>query len=170
MIKYACNQGPRLLLLSLAVLVLWGCCPEISFVAIPPRDYCSDKTTLPLKEESRKKLRAFLLAGADEENIGVNVVDLNAPRYDSLLSLLSDTANLKVEMLENAKVFRTWFCEDPVYGVVDACTKTIVALDPDRPVSFLTDERYWWVFYRKGEGLKQLRVVKNMMRTPKEGE
>ena len=170
MIKHARNQGPRLLLLSLAVLVLWGCCPEISFVAIPPRDYCSDKTTLPLKEESRKKLRAFLLAGADEENIGVNIVDLNAPRYDSLLSLLSDTANLKVEMLENAKAFKTWFCEDPVYGVVDACTKSIVALDPDRPVSFLTDERYWWVFYRKGEGLKYLRVVKNMMRTPKEGE
>lgn len=156
------------LLLGFASLVLWNCCPQVMIVAIPPGDYRFDSMGLPLTEESRAMVRAFLQAGGDRENIGVSVVDLNASRYDSLLTLLSDTANLKVEVLEDSPLLRMWFCEDPVYGVVDARETSIAPIDPDRPICFLTDDRYWWVFYREDGEPKHLLIVKNMMRTPKE--
>jgi hypothetical protein len=163
-------RKPRIpLLLGMAALLLWGCCPQVMIVAIPPSDYRSDTAGLPLTAESKSRLRAFLLAGGDQENIDVNVVDLNAPRYDSLLSLLSDTAKLKVEFLEDSRQFKLWFTEDPVYGVVDARDKLIAPLDPDRPICFLTDERYWWIFYREDGALKYLLIVRNMVRTPEEG-
>lgn len=158
-----------LLIASVAVLtfLIIGCCSTIFFVAIPALDFRTDEAALPLTDSCTAHIKAFLRSGGDRGNMP-DVVDLEAGRYDSLLILLCDTTYLKVEILKGNSRFRKWFPDEPVYGVIDARDESMSLLD--RPISYLTDGKYWWVFYREGPELRHVLVVRNMTREPKEGE
>lgn len=149
------------------IFLLWGCCTSDVYVAIPPEDFRSAEEPLPLSPASRVSLMKFLRAGGDRSN-EPDVVDLGAGRYDSLLTLLADTAYLRVEILEGKTPYRMWFSDPAVYGVIDARDESVSLLD--RPIAYLTDGKYWWVFYREDRRLTKLLVVKQLMREPEKGE
>jgi hypothetical protein len=159
--------APLIACVAVLTFLIVGCCSRVFFVAIPAEDYRSVKEILPLSQTARAQLLTFLRSGADQNNVP-DVVDLGAVWYDSLLILLSDTSYLRVEKLEGKTRFRKWFSDHPVYGVIDARDESMTLLN--RPISYLTDGKYWWVFYREGEALTHILVVKNMMREPEEGE
>ena len=161
-------RGGRALFPLLLALFLWGCCSSDIYVAIPPKDFRSadQPSLLPLSAGARTMLMKFLRAGADWAN-EPDIVDLGAGKYDSLLALLADTAYLKAEVLEEDAPFRKWFSTCPVYGVIDAREETVTLLD--RPIAYLTDGKYWWVFYREDRRLTHLLVAKQLMREAEKG-
>jgi hypothetical protein len=161
------TQGLVIAIISALTFLIIGCCSSVFFVAIPAEDFRSEKQKLPLSGESKAHLMSFLRSGGDR-NTMPDVVDLEAVRYDSLLVLLSDTAYLKVEILEVNARFRKWFSDEAVYGVIDARDESMDLLD--RPISYPTGGRYWWVFYRKAQALTDVLVVRDMMREPQKGE
>lgn len=152
---------------AIVIPFMLGCCTSVHFVAIPPEDFRSQKEALPLTQKSSEGLLMFLRSGADRSKMP-DVVDLGAGKYAPLLALLRDTAFLKIRILEGDTSFRRWFHDKATYGVIDARDESMTLLD--MPVSYLTNDRYWWVFYRLDSVLTHVLVVKNVIREPGEGE